>query len=267
MIGTYRAAGVDRPLSQFGPRTKLGQRTAEFTIPADAKEGETIDFLQLPPDVRIIDAIVDVLDPTTAADLELSLELAAIPGGSKALEVPASGVLTGTTIGADDTVTIGSITYTFKTALSEPAEPYEVLLGQDDTESIENLVAAINGDEDARGTAYSGGTEAHPLVTAAAGDGDTAIITAKKGGLEGNAIEVSETLDDGGWDESTLTGGSGYVLVTADSIAQAGVLRRDTPGQPVLDDAYLVQGVLHGDDQEVDQRVAVTVIFEYTSVP
>jgi hypothetical protein len=65
----------------------------------------------------------------------------------------------------DDIVTVGDATYTFKTALTTPAVAGEVLIGADATESAENLIAAINGEEGA-GTTYSTGTERADVATA-----------------------------------------------------------------------------------------------------
>jgi hypothetical protein len=65
----------------------------------------------------------------------------------------------------NDTVTVGDVTYTFKTALTSPAVAGEVLIGADATESAENLIAAINGEEGA-GTTYSTGTERADVATA-----------------------------------------------------------------------------------------------------
>lgn len=122
-------------------------------------------------------------------------------------EAAASATLTGDSIQAGDTVTIGDVTYTFVDALSNPAVPYEVLVGEDDSGSLDNLIAAINGAA-GEGTAYGTGTEAHPLVSAAAGDGDTMDVTAKAIGDAGNSIEVSASLTSGDWGSETLEGGA-----------------------------------------------------------
>lgn len=265
-VGVHRAAGIDQPLNEFGALVNIGQRTVDFTIPADAVAGDTLDFMVLPAGVRLIDAIVDVLDDGEA-DMDLMLHLASLPGGATTHNVAATGTLTGTEIAADDTVDINGVEYTFVAALSDdPAVPYEVLVGATDSDSLDNLIAAINGAA-GEGTLYGTGTVAHPDVTAAAGAGDTAVVTARVGGLEGNAITTTAVLTDGDWGAATLAGGSGRILIDAASIASAVVLRRDVPGQPVLDDGYVLQGVLTGDDQTATQRLQVTAIFEYAREP
>lgn len=120
----------------------------------------------------------------------------------------ATGTLTGTTIAADDTVTIGGYTYTFVAALSEDtgdAVPFEVLVGGTDSDSLDNLIAAINGDA-GEGTLYGTGTTSHAFVTAAAGAGDTIDVTFNTPGAAGN-IATTATLTAGDWGAATLEGG------------------------------------------------------------
>lgn len=108
----------------------------------------------------------------------------------------------------NQTVTIGGVVYTFKTTLSVgPAVPYEVKIGAAATNTIDNLIAAINGSAGA-GTNYGTGTVAHPLVTAAAGAGDTMDLTAKALGPAGNGIVLAETLSAGSWNRETTLGGT-----------------------------------------------------------
>src|SRR5690606_5250376 len=98
--------------------------------------------------------------------------------------------------------------YTFVTELStEPTVAFEVLIGNDASESIDNLIAAINGDE-GEGIAYSEGTTAHPDVTAAVGDGDTMDVTASAVGAGGNSIATTDTLaGSSAWGGENLSGG------------------------------------------------------------
>jgi hypothetical protein len=116
----------------------------------------------------------------------------------------ATGVLTFTGSGsADETVTIGSVTYTLKAA---PSAANEVLVGADETETAANIAAAINasGTEDVE---YGSGTVAHPSVTASAAAG-VVTVTAKEEGSDANAIGTTETVStDASWGDTTLTGG------------------------------------------------------------
>lgn len=141
------------------------------------------------------------------------------------------GTLTGTTIATGDTVTIGAVTYTFiETALSDPAVPYEVLVGASDSDSLDNLIDAINGEDGAgeAGTVYGEGTVAHPLVSAAAGAGDTMVVTELA--ANGAVIATTATLTAGDWGAATLAGGiaaSGAtgILVEHTDAGASGVLQ------------------------------------------
>jgi hypothetical protein len=48
---------------------------------------------------------------------------------------------------------------------------------------------------------------AHPYVTAAAGAGDTMVVTVDAAGAAGNLIETAETLTQGNWTYDNMTGG------------------------------------------------------------
>lgn len=127
--------------------------------------------------------------------------------GTPTVAVAATGTLTGTTIATGDTVTIGAVVYTFITALTSPAVPYEVLVGISDSASLDNLISAINATAGA-GTTYGTGTVIHPSVTAAAGAGDTMDLTANTEGTGGNTIVTTDTLTAGSFAAVTLTGGT-----------------------------------------------------------
>lgn len=126
--------------------------------------------------------------------------------------VAATGVLTlaGNAV-ADETITIGSRTYTWKAAVGAVADEVEV--GATASDSIDNLVAAINGAAGA-GTIYGTGTVAHADVDAAAGAGDTMDLTATVTGAAGNLIATTETMTQGSFGGLTLSGGAGRDLTT-----------------------------------------------------
>jgi hypothetical protein len=104
------------------------------------------------------------------------------------------------------TVTIGGVTYTFNTALTNTAN--NVLIGADATAMGANLAAAINAGAGA-GTTYGTGTVANPSVTASASLG-VVTVTARTPGSSGNAIAIAETLTNGSWagGATTLSGGA-----------------------------------------------------------
>ena len=119
----------------------------------------------------------------------------------------ATGTLTGTTIAADDFVVIGDVTYTYVADLGDPQNDYDVLVGADDSASLDNLVAAINGAAGA-GFLYGANTIAHQLVTATAGAGDTLVITSIVEAAASNDIATTAALTAGDWGAATLTGGT-----------------------------------------------------------
>lgn len=182
-------------------------------------------------------------------------------------DTAATGVLTSdTTLPADgDEVTIGSIVYVAKTALTtDPATvPYEVLIGANTDEFLANLKAAING-EAGEGTLYGEGTVAHPDVTCGAVAANAVTVTAIVAGLAGNSIAKAEDSAHLDWDGAgaTLTGGdindvdsiafgsSGYVnklLVTAPDMPGSAtyVLRiKDADGVIILTSSALNENTL-----------------------
>jgi hypothetical protein len=73
------------------------------------------------------------------------------------------------------------------------AVPYEVVKSSVNASgTLDNLIAAINKAA-GEGTTYGTGTVAHPTVSAAAGEGDTVVVTAKTKGTAGNAIATTDT--------------------------------------------------------------------------
>lgn len=122
-----------------------------------------------------------------------------IPEVTPTLPVAADGTVTVAVGNAQDgdEITIGDVTYTWKTALSEDTDdavPYEVLIGVDNSAAAANLQKAITAGASA-GTNYSTGTVAHPLVTATVSS-NVVTVTAKTKGVVGNAIEWAFTPAD-----------------------------------------------------------------------
>lgn len=127
--------------------------------------------------------------------------------------VAASGVLTltGNAV-AGQTVTIDGIVYTWRSTFT--TEAYEVLIGANASASIDNLIAAIMN-TGTPGTTYSGRTDRHPTVSAAAGAGDTMDVTARASGTAGNSIATTETMTQGSWGAATLVSGAAGVFTKA----------------------------------------------------
>lgn len=126
-----------------------------------------------------------------------------------------------------ETVTINGRPYFWVTVLSTTVED-QVLIGAAATNSIDNLIAAINHDPAQDGIIYSFGTAINDDVSAATGAGDTMAVTALNPpwpGATGNTLAVSETMSSGSWGGATLAdgtygslnigGGSGTLTLTS----------------------------------------------------
>lgn len=108
-----------------------------------------------------------------------------------------------------DTVTLGATTYTFRTVLTAAAG--DVLIGADNLESLEHLVAAITGGPGA-GSDYAAATLVNASATAENRTPTAGQLTATSilGGVAGNSIVSTETFTDASnvWNTATLTGGA-----------------------------------------------------------
>lgn len=124
----------------------------------------------------------------------------------------ATGTLTLTGQPLDtETVTINGTVYTFKTTLSVA---YDVLIGADMNESLDNLVAAINADPAVENIAYKSGTLENVYVFADSPNYTlhTMRIVARLGGTDGNAYTLADTLTNGSWSAATMAGGAADAL-------------------------------------------------------
>lgn len=107
--------------------------------------------------------------------------------------------------GNTETVTINGKVYTFQTTLTNVNG--NVLIGVDASESLTNLVAAINLGTGA-GTLYATAMTLHATVSATNGAGDTLVATAKTLGTAANSYGTTETLAAGSWGAATMLGGT-----------------------------------------------------------
>ena len=122
-------------------------------------------------------------------------------------------------------------------------------MGANASATLDNLIAAINKAA-GEGTTYGPGTVAHPNFTAAAGDGDTMVITAKVIGAAWNGKATTDTEPGAetniAWGAATTSGGKDATIAktgksfidTANSLLY--ICIADTDGtEDVLDDNWM----------------------------
>lgn len=130
--------------------------------------------------------------------------------GNKESFTAAAKILTfASNVAAADTITIGTQTYTFRTALTTSATANEVLIGADLTASRDNLVAAVMRAAGA-GTLYGSDTTANTAATAVATSTDQLTATAITKGTVGNSVAIAEVSTHTSWAGGavTLSGGT-----------------------------------------------------------
>lgn len=122
----------------------------------------------------------------------------------------ASGTLTSdaTAPSDGDTVTIGPVVYTFKTALTASTTANQVLIGVSAAVALDNLKAAINNAGGTPGTDYGSLTDAHPTVSATTNTNTTQLVVARVTGTGANAIPTTETSSHLSWGAVTLASGT-----------------------------------------------------------
>ena len=117
----------------------------------------------------------------------------------------ATGILTASAnVIATDTVTINGRVYIF---IADPVAADDIDVGVAATDSLNNLIAAINRGP-GEGTLYGTGTTENADISAAAGGGDTIDATAKVPGPDGNSITTVEASATLAWGTGTLLGGT-----------------------------------------------------------
>lgn len=150
-----------------------------------------------------------------------------IPSGTAVNAVAASKVLTVSGLPTSGhTVTIGTTVYTWVDELTTDPEtvPFEVLIGIDAEECIDNLVLAITAYSESEGTNFSEGTTEHEDVSAVKASSSTMTVTAKVSGVLGNSIALAENDTNTSWASSAthLTGGIDGALGSANQILADG---------------------------------------------
>lgn len=137
-----------------------------------------------------------------ACRLESVICNASVVGGTQSVTVLTSD---NTNVADGDTVTIGAITYRFKTT---PVQAYDVQRdGSTADTSLTHLGLAING-TGVPGTDYFAGTLAHPWVSSSTVSAHSLTITALNGGTDSNSLATTETSAHLSFTGTTMGGGT-----------------------------------------------------------
>jgi hypothetical protein len=131
-------------------------------------------------------------------------------------------------ISAGETVKIGSVYYKFATDVSTGADgtsgtPWLVLIGGTNTDTLANLLAAINNSGEA-GTAYSLALTGNPDAVGSSSDATTLKVRSALPGTSGNSISTTETMVNGAWGGTTLSGGGGSSFATVSVPDGSGII-------------------------------------------
>ncbi len=146
----------------------------------------------------------------------ISSEVTSLPDGSVSsddLADLAVATLTSdaTNVTAADTVTIGSVTYTFRASVTTTAN--EVKIGADAAATLANLKHAVNADGTT--TVYGSLTVVNPTVGAGALTATTLILYAKTGGTAGNSLTSTEASSHLSFGAATFASGAAATGISA----------------------------------------------------
>lgn len=181
--------------------------------PAQPSEGEVISVVG---EGFAAATVVTISIPELGIQSEITTDIAGFFGTDDIADHALTTLTsTGVNVTADDTVTIGAVTYTFKSAPTTGAN--EVKIGADAEASLANLKKAINL-TGVSGTDYGSATVIHPTVTAGVATATTLKLFAKTGGTGGNSLastEVATTLSFPGATFNSGTPGTAATGVSA----------------------------------------------------
>lgn len=131
-----------------------------------------------------------------------------------------TGVLTSdnTNVSDGDTVTIGTQTYTFKTALTSPDTAYEVLIGASADASLLNLARCINMSGGTAGTDYAATTPKNKWVTCSTTvSSHTITVTVADPAVTNASVATTETSSHLSWGAATIASGVAKVIAPGTS--------------------------------------------------
>ncbi len=211
----------DEVVAKVNAATSDITRASSVTAAARPIEALEVDTAELAAGAvtnpKIGALAVDSAELAADAVTEAKIEALAVSSGKIAIDAISGSraratetlTLTGQPLDTE-TVTVGGKTYTFQTVLTDVDG--NVLIGAAETDSLDNLIAAINLGAGS-GTVYAAATTEQTEVDAVAGAGETMDVAAVVGGTAGNAIATTHTLSNGSFGAANLSGGTDAVMV------------------------------------------------------
>lgn len=173
-------------------------------------------------EVVIGDVTYTLVDALTGADYEVVIGADAEETRDNLLDAingdgdVATGVLTASANpAAGGVIRIGNYYYTIVAALT--GAPFEVLRGVAATNTLDNLIAAINSAAGG-GTTYGVLTPKNPDVSAAAGAGDTIDLSSRYRGVDANNIVTTDDSASISFGASTLAGATGAGVTYSETL-------------------------------------------------
>lgn len=144
--------------------------------------------------------------PADYAVTELTSTGASVPGSHAVTVFTMTGVVV-----ADQTITIGTTVYTAKASVDQNSSAYDVYMGANTAEFLDNLKLAINLTDYAHnvGVKYGPGTVAHPSVVATTNTDTAQTLRGRVPGTSLNTVATTETFTNGSFPDTTLGGGTG----------------------------------------------------------
>lgn len=210
------------PKQGLQDRVAFQQNGKPGAYPVQAWNDEigTFQFLSSLADGYLVPAGALVVAPIDGDGVRLPVASDALAAGQTIAAIAAVGSLA--FLGnpsADETVTVGDVTYKF---VAELAAANDVLLGSTLSETAQHLVAAINGAEGV-GTIYGAGTVANPKATAVQSENNMISLKAVTAGVAGNSVALTTNASVVTASGATFTGGVDAGSAAAANVKFAGV--------------------------------------------